>query len=405
MLRLTDRPPRDPNPAAASRSRPALDTAWRSAITTRSSTCRAPRPRRHQEGVPTPRHEVPPGPQPGRPRGGGQVQGGEGGLRSPLRRAEARRLRPVRACGRGRHARRRRRGGLRSARRVRRHLRRRLRRHLRRRPARPLAGLPRRRPALRARARPRAGRVRRHRQHRIHDAGRMRGVQGQRRGQGLEAGDLRDLPRRRPGAHAAGLLHRAADLPALPRPRPGRERSLRRVPRPGPHAQAEDAVGQGAGGRGHRRPHPPVGRGRGRAQRRPDRRPLRRGSRARAPDLRARRQPPVLRGAGELRTRRARRQRRGADARRHGDHQGAAGDPVGTRVPPAREGHQARARRPDRRPVLPGGRRDAGQPDRASRRTSCSSSRSRCSEDARRHHPREESWLDGVKRFFKSLGE
>jgi molecular chaperone DnaJ len=25
--------------------------------------------------------------------------------------------------------------------------------------------------------------------------------------------------------------------------------------------------------------------------------------------------------------------------------------------------------------------------------------------DAKRHHPREESWLDGVKRFFTSLGE
>jgi molecular chaperone DnaJ len=25
--------------------------------------------------------------------------------------------------------------------------------------------------------------------------------------------------------------------------------------------------------------------------------------------------------------------------------------------------------------------------------------------DSRRHHPREDSWLDGVKRFFKSLGE
>ena len=26
-------------------------------------------------------------------------------------------------------------------------------------------------------------------------------------------------------------------------------------------------------------------------------------------------------------------------------------------------------------------------------------------EDAKHHHPREESWLDGVKRFFSSLGE
>ena len=25
--------------------------------------------------------------------------------------------------------------------------------------------------------------------------------------------------------------------------------------------------------------------------------------------------------------------------------------------------------------------------------------------DTKRHHPREDSWLDGVKRFFSSLGE
>jgi len=25
--------------------------------------------------------------------------------------------------------------------------------------------------------------------------------------------------------------------------------------------------------------------------------------------------------------------------------------------------------------------------------------------DSKHHHPREESWLDGVKRFFTSLGE
>jgi hypothetical protein len=25
--------------------------------------------------------------------------------------------------------------------------------------------------------------------------------------------------------------------------------------------------------------------------------------------------------------------------------------------------------------------------------------------DSRHHHPREESWVDGVKRFFTSLGE
>ncbi len=33
------------------------------------------------------------------------------------------------------------------------------------------------------------------------------------------------------------------------------------------------------------------------------------------------------------------------------------------------------------------------------------SSTRRCVRTMKRHHPREESWLDGVKRFFTSLGE
>ena len=56
---------------------------------------------------------------------------------------------------------------------------------------------------------------------RIHDARRMRDVQGQRRGAGLQDRDLRDVPGRRPGPHAAGHLRRPADLPALQGPRPG----------------------------------------------------------------------------------------------------------------------------------------------------------------------------------------
>jgi len=87
-------------------------------------------------------------------------------------------------------------------------------------------------------------------EHRVHDPCRVRGLQRQRGGEGLEAGGLRHLSRRGSGAHAAGFLHRAADLPALQRPRPDRERSLRQVPRPGTPAQAEDSVGQGSCRRG-----------------------------------------------------------------------------------------------------------------------------------------------------------
>ena len=118
-----------------------------------------------------------------------QVQGGQGGLRSPLGCAEARGLRPV-SVTRASMPRARRQGGhgLRSA----------------ATPSatssatcsatssaadarRPLAGVPRRGPALRTRARPRAGRVRRHRQDRLRHARRMRRLQGLGRGQGREA--------------------------------------------------------------------------------------------------------------------------------------------------------------------------------------------------------------------------
>ena len=75
-------------------------------------------------------------------------------------------------------------------------------------------------------------------------------------GQRREARHLRNLPWPGPGAHAAGFLHRAADLPALPGPWPDRQRSVREVPRPGPRAQAEDAGGQSAAGCRYGRPHP-----------------------------------------------------------------------------------------------------------------------------------------------------
>ncbi len=92
---------------------------------------------RDQEGLPQARGQVPPRPQPGRPGGRGEVQGGIGGLRGALGRRQACALRSVRAPGRRRP------GLLRlrpeRVRRLRRHPRRpvrlRIRRHLRRRGA------------------------------------------------------------------------------------------------------------------------------------------------------------------------------------------------------------------------------------------------------------------------------
>ena len=129
--------------------------------------------------------------------------------------------------------------------------------------------LPRRGPALRARARPRAGRVRRHRRASSSDAGRVR------RAARAAAPAKGSKPVTCETCHGAGQVRMQQGFftvqQTCPRCR-GRgqviERSLRHLPRPGPRAQAEDAVGQGAGRRRHRRPHPPVGRGRGRAQRR-----------------------------------------------------------------------------------------------------------------------------------------
>jgi molecular chaperone DnaJ len=82
----------------------------------------------------------------------------------------------------------------------------------------------------------------------VRDARGMRGLYRYRRRAGHQAGDLRDLPRRRPGAHAAGLLHRAADVSALPGTRAGGRGAVRHLSWPGPRAQAEDARGQDSAG-------------------------------------------------------------------------------------------------------------------------------------------------------------
>ena len=103
---------------------------------------------------------------------------------------------------------------------------------------RPLAGVPRRRPALRARARSRSGRVRPlASRSKSRSSGRVRDLQRQRRGQGQQRPSTCDTCGGiGPGAHLAGLLPAAADLSALPRRRHHRQESLRHLPRAGPRA-------------------------------------------------------------------------------------------------------------------------------------------------------------------------
>ena len=179
----------------------------------------------HQEGLSQARDEAPSGPQSGRQGRRGEIQGGEGSLRGPHRRQEARGLRPVRP------RRRRSVGGLR-----------------RRRPrgAEGFGGfsdafgdifgeifgaqrggarqrrLSRRRPALQPRAHARAGGARHRDQDPHPDDGGVRDLPRQRRQARHAAEDLPDLPRPRRGARVAGLLLDPADLPDVPRHRQGR---------------------------------------------------------------------------------------------------------------------------------------------------------------------------------------
>ena len=68
--------------------------------------------------------------------------------------------------------------------------------------------------------------------------------------------DLRNLFGRRPGADQPGHLRRPADLPALQGTRLDHQGSLPEVRRARPHAHRQAPLGQGAGRRRQRRPHP-----------------------------------------------------------------------------------------------------------------------------------------------------
>ena len=130
-------------------------------------------------------------------------------------------------------------GGASRRRGLQRYLRRCVRRHLRRRPPRRggLAGVSRRRSALRDRTRPVRGGIRPHgRDRRPANSSSARSATARGAAKGTQPAHLRHLRWQRPGARLAGLLHPAADLPALPRYRPHRAQPLRPVPRPGPRA-------------------------------------------------------------------------------------------------------------------------------------------------------------------------
>ncbi len=182
---------------------------------------------RDQEGLSAPGDEaIHPDRNPGDRDAEDKLQGGQGSLRGAHRRAQARRSTTSTVTPGSRPRARRRRGVQR--RRLQRHLRRCLRRHLRRRAARrPLAGVPRRGPALRARARAPPGGVWPHGGNR----GRRSSAECEVcHGTGAAKGSTAPATPAAASARCAfarASFSFAADLPALPRRRPHRPQSLR----------------------------------------------------------------------------------------------------------------------------------------------------------------------------------
>ena len=190
---------------------------------------------RDQEGLSPPGDEISPGPQSRRQGGRREVQGSQGGLRSPDRRAEARDLRSARPRRARRGARRRRgfsaadafsdifgdmfgdifgggrRGGARRC------------------SAAPTCATS----SSSISSRPCSATSRRSNSPRSANARPAKAAARRRRSQ---ARDLRHLPRRRARCACSRASSSPADLPALQGPRPGHHRALRHLPRPGPRA-------------------------------------------------------------------------------------------------------------------------------------------------------------------------
>ena len=236
------------------------------------------------------------------------------------------------------------------------------------------------------------------------DRGGVRDLHRHRRGQGLQARELPHLPRPRPGARPAGLLHHRAHLPHLPRPGPGDRESLRELRRLGPGAEGKDAVGQRS-----RRASRTAPASASRARARPACAAARRAistsslpsgrtrfSSATAPTSTARADPDDHGGARRL-DRGADRGRR-ARARHHSRRH-----PVGPPVPPQGQGHARAALDRARRHVHPRPGRDAGQAHQAAEGAAARSSTAES--PAPRTSPESEGFFAKVKEAWEDLTE
>jgi hypothetical protein len=250
---------------------------------------------------------------------------------------------------------------------LRRCLRRHLRRHLRRRPRWPwrrTAGIPRRRPALQPRNHAGTGCQRLRHHHPRAELGQVRHLPRQRRQAGHLADHLHHLRRPRPGAHAAGLLLGAANLPEMPRQRqdhPGTVRILRRCRT---HQAQQDARSQDPCRYRQRHAHPLLGQWRAGHQRRSSGRPVRRDPHQAARRVPARRRRPALRDADFVQQGGPGWRDRSTDAGRQGVLHHPRRHPDRQDLPSEEQGHQGRALGLCGRPVLPRHRRDAGQAHR-----------------------------------------
>ncbi len=333
---------------------------------------------------------------------GGELQGGQGSLRSADRRAEARRLRPVRPRRPRRRPRRRR---VQRRRCLRRHLRRRVRRHLRRRSPRSLAGVSRRGPALRTRAR---SATRRCSATASRSISRRLGECETCSGSGAAKGSS---PSTCDTCDGQGQVRMSQGFfsvqQACPRCK-GRgqiiQKSVRHLPWPGPRASRQDDSASRC-----RRASTTATAFAWPAKARPDATAVRpaictsRSTCASTPSSSA--TAAICRAKSRSVSPR-RCSAASSKCRRSMAHVTLKVPPEtqsGRVFPPAREGRAPGARRADGRPVLPRRRRNAGKPDRVSRRKLLRNFDESLRKDRKQHSPRQQTWLDGVKQFFENM--